>query len=1714
MLRWRNLLDGSKAISFHRASILAISIVLIRMAILAAIKDREIFIPIDDVIFAIGSGLAAIGLLYGASNSIGRTRKAWMVLAIAQIVYALGDVSWAVIEAGLRENPFPSVADVFYLAFYPIFALGIFLLPTVPLSSRERIKFLLDAGIVVIASIFLFWVFMIAPIIASNESVDLSLVVSVAYPVMDLVVLAAFMELIFRKLSFAGSKPLFLLAFGLVIWLIADVIFSIQTQAGTYVSSSLLDTLWLISDMLFLLAGVMQANSKPLSQPTDLSATYNKSASWTQYLPYLAIGATSFLLVWSYENTRLISYSVMTGFIAAVIGLAFMRQKVTIDESNQLLATTLSQMQELNLADEALQESEDRYHSVVDQASDIIFLYDLETKCILEGNLAFHRLLGYSIEDIAGLSIYDIVAHDRDSIDSNIEKIKEKKRCYIGQRNYRKKDGSLLDVEVYVNLLFFENESILCSIARDITDRKRAEDALRKSEQEKTAVLDGLKNVSVEYLDPQMHIIWLNNAVQKHLGLSEDEIKGKCCFEVIQGIESSCPGCTALKALQTARPQEGELTTPDGKVWISHSNVIKNTNGDLVGVVHVAVNITERKMAEEALQESENRYRTIFENTGTATIIIEDNTIISLANSEVEKLSGYSKEEIEGKKSWTEFVVKDDLERMTVQHKLRRTGSNAALNNYEFRAIDRYGNVKNILLRVDTIPGTKKSVASLMDITELKLTEKALQESENMYRAIFENTGTAMVIDEDDTLITLANSEFARLIGYSREEIEGKISWTEFVVKEDLERMLEQHKLRRIDPGAALRSYEFQAIDKNGHIRDILLHVDAIPRTRKSVASMLDITERNQMEKSLRESKEQYKILAEASQDMIYVISRDDKIVYVNGSAARGLGPQHEEIIGSLRSSLFPPDVAYRQKLRLDKVFETGLPVHSEDVMIVGGMGLWQDTHLIPLKTDDNEIYAILGISRDITERKHAEEALRDSESKLASIIDFLPDATLVIDSEKKIIAWNRAIEEMTGVNKDDMIGKGDYAYTIPFYGERRMHLLDLLDLDDNDLASKYRYVERKGKILYAETYTPALYGGKGAYVMATGAPLFDNKGNRIGAIESIRDITEFKKAERTLREQLNFLQQLIDSIPNPIFYKDTKGVYLGCNTAFEAITGYLKDNIVGYTVYELYPKELAAIYYEADNKLFQDPGVQMYESSMAHTDGSRHDVMFSKATYFDTEGRLAGLVGVILDITDRKHMETALKESERRLTDIINFLPDATLVINEDRKVIAWNRSMEALTGIKAEDMLEKGDYEYSLPFYGERRPLLVDLVLEPESRIEKKYSDLKWVDGTLVGYAFTPKVKGVGAYLWGVASPIYDIQGKIVGAIESIKDITEQKKMEKALQESKDYLNKIINSIGDPLFVKDRQHRMTLVNDAACKLWGLPCEEIVGKTAYELFSSKEMAEVSWMKDEEVFKTGAEITNEETNKYADKTLTVLVKKTPYTDNAGNQFLVGITRDITDRKLAEDKIIASLQEKEILLKEVHHRVKNNLQIISALLSLQSSNLTDDNIIKIFKDSQNRIKSMALIHENLYRSKDLGKVDFNEYIKQLVSHLSQSYGDLAGKISFKVNSEKVYLNINTAIPCGMIINELVSNSLKYAFPDGREGEISIDLSSEDDGFNMVISDNGIGIKEGLNIKDSKTLGFRLIDTLVKQIDGKMSLDTINGTRCEIHFKGLK
>jgi two-component sensor histidine kinase len=220
-------------------------------------------------------------------------------------------------------------------------------------------------------------------------------------------------------------------------------------------------------------------------------------------------------------------------------------------------------------------------------------------------------------------------------------------------------------------------------------------------------------------------------------------------------------------------------------------------------------------------------------------------------------------------------------------------------------------------------------------------------------------------------------------------------------------------------------------------------------------------------------------------------------------------------------------------------------------------------------------------------------------------------------------------------------------------------------------------------------------------------------------------------------------------------------------------------------------------------------------------------------------------------------------------------------------------------------------------------------------------------------------------------------------------------------------------------------------------------------------------------------------------------------------------------QEIAERKRVEEQIKASLEEKEVLLKEIHHRVKNNLQVISSLLYLQSKSIKDKAALQMFQESQNRVRSMAFIHERLYQSQDLARVDFAEYVRSLTNYLFRSYGVSMDVIQLKINIDNVPLSIDTAIPCGLIVNELVSNSLKYAFPDGKGGEIRIELGSDGDNrFALMVSDDGVGLPEDVDFRKTESLGLQLVNNLsVAQLEGAIDLDRSGGTTFRITFTGL-
>jgi PAS domain S-box-containing protein len=238
-----------------------------------------------------------------------------------------------------------------------------------------------------------------------------------------------------------------------------------------------------------------------------------------------------------------------------------------------------------------------------------------------------------------------------------------------------------------------------------------------------------------------------------------------------------------------------------------------------------------------------------------------------------------------------------------------------------------------------------------------------------------------------------------------------------------------------------------------------------------------------------------------------------------------------------------------------------------------------------------------------------------------------------------------------------------------------------------------------------------------------------------------------------------------------------------------------------------------------------------------------------------------------------------------------------------------------------------------------------------------------------------------------------------------------------------------------------------------------------------------------------------------------------LEKGTPVTGDDGKPLYIdGTIFDITDRKLMEEQIRRALDEKELLMKEIHHRVKNNMTVISSLLRLQAAQVKDKEYREMFSDSMNRIKTMASIHEKLYWSKDLAKIAFSEYIEDMTDNMYASYGLSPHRVVLKKDIENITLGIDTATPCGLIVNELLSNSLKYAFPEGRGGEIRVSLHTHgEDEIELIVSDNGAGMPEGLDFRNTDTLGLNLINALAGQLQGKIELNTEQGTEFRIAFR---
>jgi PAS domain S-box-containing protein len=327
---------------------------------------------------------------------------------------------------------------------------------------------------------------------------------------------------------------------------------------------------------------------------------------------------------------------------------------------------------------------------------------------------------------------------------------------------------------------------------------------------------------------------------------------------------------------------------------------------------------------------------------------------------------------------------------------------------------------------------------------------------------------------------------------------------------------------------------------------------------------------------------------------------------------------------------------------------------------------------------------------------------------------------------------------------------------------------------------------------------------------------------------------------------------------------------------------------------------------------------------------------------------------------------------------------------------------------------------------------------------------------------------------------------------------------------------LNQLIEATGEGIYGMDIKWRCTFINSSASKMLGGIPEDFYSRNMHTLIHYAHEDGTGYLIEDcpisKALKSGEiiRVENEVFWKLDGTSFPIEYTASPILEKGEIKGVVITFSDITQRKEFVEQLSDSLNEKVILLKEVHHRVKNNLQIISSLLNLQSQYIKEEKSQEIFKESQNRIRSMALIHEKLYQTSNMSRLNFAGYVHELVMNLLHSY-DTTGRINFRMDIEDVLLNIDTAITLGLSINEIVSNSLKHAFTVNQTGEIYVSLKEiSKDNFCLSISDNGKGIPEDVDYKNTSSLGLQLVNTLIEQLEGNIELDNKKGTKFIITF----
>ncbi len=486
-----------------------------------------------------------------------------------------------------------------------------------------------------------------------------------------------------------------------------------------------------------------------------------------------------------------------------------------------------------------------------------------------------------------------------------------------------------------------------------------------------------------------------------------------------------------------------------------------------------------------------------------------------------------------------------------------------------------------------------------------------------------------------------------------------------------------------------------------------------------------------------------------------------------------------------------------------------------------------------------------------------------------------------------------------------------------------------------------------------------------------------------------------------------------------------------------------------------------------------------------------------------DKNSQVTGVIAVATDITQLKRSQEALSFSEKRFRLAVDHFPDTFVIYDANRRFQFVNAHGVRIGGVPESALLGHTDEEI-------HPPEIVDAYLPHLLKaVETRISQTAECTITLPTIG---KITFIVTYV-----PLLDERGEIYQILGITHDITERKLAEERLRQSAAQLRLALDAARMGLWDWNIQTGKVTWSNNLERMFGLAPNTYDGRleTFVAAIHPEDRDRIN-QTTQNSLETGHDGDSEFRVVWPDGSIRWMESKGQvFYDETGKPVrATGINLDVSDRKLAEIHLQESLREKEVLLQEIHHRVKNNLQVISSLLDLQSQHIEEQATLELFRQSCNRIRAMALVHDTLYKFKDFAKINFAEYIENLISYLFPAYGVNIENINLELELNEVSLKIDTAIPCGLIINELVSNALKYAFPNQAKGTIYIALHfDEENYYTLTIRDNGIGLPANWESKAVNSLGLKLVEILAKQLQGTLQINCRFGTEFILRFSEL-